>query len=106
MTTNRFPLICILLAASLVLGGCRALGGSASCRKPQLYEQAQDLPALRIPAGLDAPDTRGALRIPALNEPETPRGPDDPCLDEPPQFSNAPPAAPAAPAAAPAQPPQ
>ena len=88
MTASR-PTLCLLIAATMVLGGCRALTGS-NCHKPQAYEQAQDLPALEIPPGLDAPDTRGALRIPALNEPEAPRGPDDPCLEEPPPYSNAP----------------
>jgi hypothetical protein len=84
----------IALCASLtVLPGCKRLFGSG-CSKPQIYAQAQSLPPLRIPVGLDGPDTRAALKIPELNEPEIPRAPDAPCLEEPPAF--APPAAPAA----------
>jgi len=59
------------------------------CNKPQIYEQAASNPPLRIPAGLDALNTRGALRIPELHEPEAPRKLTDACLDEPPKFSNA-----------------
>jgi len=59
------------------------------CNTPQVYGQAASSPALRIPAGLDALNTRGALRIPELNEPEAPRKLTDACLDEPPKYSNA-----------------
>lgn len=57
------------------------------CNKPQVYEQARDNAPLRIPAGLDALNTRGALRIPELHEPEAPRKLSDACLDEPPKYS-------------------
>jgi hypothetical protein len=59
------------------------------CNKPQVYEQAGSSPPLRIPAGLDALNTRGALRIPELREPEAPRKLTDACLDEPPKYSSA-----------------
>jgi hypothetical protein len=77
----------LLLAATLVLAGCRNSPGG-NCTKPGLYTQAQSIAPLRIPAGLDAPDTRGALRVPDLNEPEVPRAADSPCLDQPPRYSN------------------
>lgn len=73
------------VAAIFVLPGCRALS-SSTCNKPQAYQDARDEAALRIPLGLDAPDTRSALHIPALDEPAAPRGPSDPCLDEPPAY--------------------
>jgi hypothetical protein len=70
----------------LLLGGCHALRNS-SCNAPQVYMRAQSVPALKIPAGLDAPETTSALRIPVLNEPAPPpRGAKDPCLDAPPRF--------------------
>lgn len=70
----------------LVLGGCRALRAN-SCHNPQPYMNARSVAPLRIPAGLDSPDTAGALRIPALNEPAPPaRKGKEPCLDEPPPF--------------------
>ena len=49
--------------------------------------RATSVPPLKVPAGLDAPDTTNALRLPALNEPAPPRAHvKDPCLDEPPPF--------------------
>jgi hypothetical protein len=42
---------------------------------------------LKIPTGLDAPDTTNALRLPQLNEPAPPpRRGKVPCLDAPPPF--------------------
>ena len=38
--------------------------------------------------GLDAPDTRNAIKVPPLNEPERPRVPGDPCLSQPPSFKS------------------
>jgi uncharacterized lipoprotein len=67
-----------------LLGGCSWFH-SKNCHKPQVYEEARTVAPLRTPVGLDAIDTRGALKIPELNEPEAPRPADDaPCLDEPP----------------------
>jgi hypothetical protein len=47
---------------------------------------AKSVPPLKIPQGLDAPDTASALKLPTLNEPLAPRSKKDPCLDEPPSF--------------------
>ena len=86
MTREWGPGRVLVTVAIVLVAGCRSLGGS--CHDPQPYEQAQELPPLRIPPGLEAPDTRNALRIPELNEPEPPpRKPGDPCLDEPPRYS-------------------
>jgi uncharacterized lipoprotein len=72
------------MACLALLGGC-AWFGDKSCHKPQVYEEAKAVPPLRIPAGLDGIDTRGALNIPELKEPEPPPPADNaPCLDEPP----------------------
>ncbi len=50
--------------------------------------KATSVPPLRVPVGIEPPDTKSALQIPALNEPALPpRGPKDPCLDEPPKFT-------------------
>ena len=87
--THRRLLTMAALSGVLLLGGChRIVGGN--CNKPQIYATAGDLPPLRIPAGLDGPDTRSALRVPELNEPEAPRSPKDPCLDEPPPIATSP----------------
>jgi uncharacterized lipoprotein len=90
---HRSTLILAALSLSLLLGGCKHLTGGG-CNKPDGYAGAEDLPPLRIPTGLDGPDTRGALRIPELSEPEAPRDPKGPCLEDPPPIAK--------PAAAPA----
>jgi uncharacterized lipoprotein len=86
---SRALAIALLVTA---LTGChgalrRVLHGR-SCNKPQMYATAQSIAPLKVPAGVDPPDTHGALRIPALDEPAPPpRKLTDPCLDAPPPFS-------------------
>jgi len=79
--------IALLLLLALA-AGCHAFRPSAkACHSPQPYQKAQSVPPLKIPAGLDAPDTTNALRLPTLNEPPpAPRKGSQPCLDEPPPF--------------------
>jgi len=82
---------CVALAALAVLAlpGCKRLTKN-DCNKPQGYEQSQSVAPLRTPVGLDALNTRGALKIPDLREPEAPpRKLTDACLDAPPKYSNA-----------------
>jgi len=71
-----------------LIGGCHIRGASAkACHGPQPYQKAGSVPPLKMPAGLDAPDTTNALRLPTLNEPAPPpRKGKQPCLDEPPPF--------------------
>lgn len=97
MTVTRKVLISGASAILLLAGGCKSLG--STCRKPQAHATAQDLPPLRMPAGLDGPDTRAALAIPALNEPEAPHDPKGPCMDEPPAITSPIPAVGSGPAA-------
>jgi uncharacterized lipoprotein len=77
-----------VLAALTGLAGChplQRLGGSCHDTKP--YMKAGSIAPLKIPPGLDSPDTATALHIPALTAPEPPaRKKTDPCLDEPPPF--------------------
>jgi hypothetical protein len=72
--------------ALLLVGGCQTVG---SCKHPLTDADAPDDAPLRIPVGLDGPDTSSALEIPPLNEPEVPRGPDDPCIQDPPPMKEA-----------------
>lgn len=75
-----------LMPLLLALDGCRTLRAN-SCHAPQPYASARSVAPLKIPAGLDSPDTTSALRIPALAEPAPPpRKGKEPCLDEPPPF--------------------
>jgi uncharacterized lipoprotein len=86
--THRIALIAVA-AALLGLTGCKHLRtlGSA-CHNPKPYMKAETKAPLKIPPGLDVPDTANALHVPALNTPAPPpRKKTDPCLDEPPPFN-------------------
>lgn len=92
----------MILALSVALSGClhpiRALRARAlSCHNKQPYMASGSVAPLKIPPGLDQPDTTNALHIPDLKEPAPPpRSGHDPCLDEPPSFKVAKPAPPQA----------
>jgi uncharacterized lipoprotein len=91
----------VVLAVGVALAGChpiRALKSRAnSCHRSQPYMAAPSVPLLKIPAGLDQPDTTNALHVPDLKEPAPPRrSGKEPCLDEPPQYKVVKPAAPQA----------
>jgi len=79
--------LALLSAASLT--ACSLV--AVDCHKPAVYMEAESIPPLVVPAGLDAPDTKGALKVPDLAQPDRPRGPNEPCLDAPPRYT-APPA--------------
>jgi uncharacterized lipoprotein len=81
--------ILALVPLLLALSGCHLMRAvrSSGCHESKTYLQAQSVPALKVPAGLDAPDTTSALRLPQLNEPPPPaRRGKEPCLDAPPAF--------------------
>jgi uncharacterized lipoprotein len=91
--------ILLLCTLALLLDGCRAFRGvsSQSCHESLGYTSARSVPPLKIPAGLDAPDTSSALRLPDLKEPPPPpRSRTAPCLDAPPPFKVQQPRAPQA----------
>jgi uncharacterized lipoprotein len=73
----------------LALSGChlvRAISTSA-CNDTHGYMKQHSVDPLKIPTGLDAPDTTNALRLPQLNEPAPPpRRGKTACLDAPPPF--------------------
>jgi hypothetical protein len=60
--------------------------GSTSCREPVVPASPADAAALKVAPGQDLPDTRNAVKVPALNEPEKPRSKNDPCLSRPPSY--------------------
>jgi uncharacterized lipoprotein len=78
----------VLLAACLPLAGCGTLFAT-KCAKPGDFAAAVDNPPLKVPEGKDAPDTRAALKIPALADAERERPADQPCIDTPPKFTPA-----------------
>lgn len=60
--------------------------GAETCRDAQAYETAPEVPALQVPAGLDAPTARAPLKIPVLETAERKRAATEPCLDQPPTY--------------------
>lgn len=86
----KFRAIWALAAVLPVLSGCHTLHAltAESCHKPQPYTKAVSVPPLKIPPGLNAPNTSTALVVPPLKGPlPPPPTAKDPCLDAPPAFA-------------------
>lgn len=83
---------CVLAAVVPALSGCQALHAitATSCTKPRHYMLARSIPPLKIPIGLNAPDTRNSLVVPSLKGPTPPPPAGRPCLDAPPPYLMAP----------------
>jgi uncharacterized lipoprotein len=76
-----------LFATLTLVAGCRS-SAELCDNKSAAYASAESIPPLKIPVGLETPDTRNALRIPDLNSPEPPpRRVGEGCLDEPPKYT-------------------
>jgi uncharacterized lipoprotein len=88
----RIPVIlAVSVLALVVLPGCKSRG--TTCKQDNKdYVGAKEMPPLKAPPELNAPDTRNALKVPPLATPERVRSKSEPCLDIPPPFA-APPAA-------------
>jgi hypothetical protein len=56
------------------------------CSEHPFAGHTDSRPPLQVPEGLSAPDTRNAVKIPALNTPERQRAKTEPCLAQPPNF--------------------
>jgi hypothetical protein len=82
MTNLRCLKLTALLCGLVLAGGCSALAGT-SCLKAPGAAETQDRPPLRVPVGLDGPDTREALAIPALDTSAVPPFATR-CLEDPP----------------------
>ena len=80
----------ILAGVVLCTAGCnpfRRSGEAELCKQDEVLAKAQSVPPLRVPPGLESPDTSRALRIPELNTPPPPpRKVSEGCLDEPPRY--------------------
>ena len=89
---KRALILMPVLMATVITAGCnpfrRHSSASELCKLPEGYSQAKEAKSLTIPAGLESPDTRNALRVPDLSTPETPpRTHGQGCLDEPPAYT-------------------
>ena len=89
-----------LLACAVMLpllSGCSVYqrvfhhGGSKNfvgCTERPFAGNADSRPALKVPEGMSAPDTRNAVKIPSLStpDPHTGKAKTEPCLAQPPNF--------------------
>jgi uncharacterized lipoprotein len=81
----------IFIAAAVLLNGCRLVHGfQPDCHKRQEYQRAVQRAPLKVPEGLDSPNTQGALVIPTVDLAAPPPGPHEACLDAPPRYKPAP----------------
>jgi uncharacterized lipoprotein len=93
-------ILLLSVLATTSLTGCFKSKMTSCNQNNKDYAGAQEMPPLQAPPGLEAPNTRNALKVPPLNTPERVRGKDEPCLDIPPPFSGTKTTAPASPEAA------
>jgi uncharacterized lipoprotein len=85
---TRYALLALALIGPLC--GCQHFRRVANTcnKKPTMYANADSIASLKVPPGIDRPDTHAALKIPTLNEPAPPRRTvKDPCLDAPPLYA-------------------
>jgi hypothetical protein len=102
----------LLCAVTLpLLSGCALYnrvfhrsGSNTGCHEHPFIGSTDSRPPLKVPEGMSAPDTRNAVKIPALATAEPERSKSEECLAQPPKFYAKPapaaakPATPAAPA--------
>jgi uncharacterized lipoprotein len=82
----------MLIAAAALMSGCHLFSKlTPDCHTPQEYQRAGQVAPLKVPEGLDSPNTQGALVIPTVGLALPPPGPKDTCLDVPPRYQPAPP---------------
>lgn len=81
-------ILLVSLLATASLSGCFKSKLTHCSQTNEDYAGAREMPPLQAPPGLDAPNTRNALKVPPLNTPERIRGKDEPCLDIPPPFAS------------------
>ena len=84
--------VLMLIAAAALTSGCHLFSKlTPDCHSPQEYQRAAQVAPLKVPSGLDSPNTQGALVIPTVDLAPPPPGPKDACLDVPPRYKPAPP---------------
>ena len=79
------------VAASAILSGCHLFTKlNPDCHTPQEYQHAVSRPPLKVPEGMDSPNTTGALVIPSVGSAPAAPGPKETCFDVPPRYKAAP----------------
>src|ERR1700733_997924 len=80
-----------IVAAAALMSGCHLFSKlTPDCHTRQEYQRAGQVAPLKVPPGLDKPNTQGALVIPTVELAPPPPGPKDACLDLPPRYQPAP----------------
>jgi uncharacterized lipoprotein len=83
--------ILVLTAAGIFMSGCHLFSKlNPDCHSAQEYQHALSAPPLKVPSGLDSPNTAGALVIPTVTDVPPPPGAHDLCYDIPPRYKPAP----------------
>jgi uncharacterized lipoprotein len=83
--------VLVLIAAGALMSSCSLFTKlNPDCHTKQEYQHALSAPPLKVPPGLDSPNTAGALAIPAVTDVPPPPGPKDTCYDVPPRYKAAP----------------
>jgi opacity protein-like surface antigen len=83
--------VLMLIAAAALTSGCHLFSKlTPDCHTSQEYQRAGQVAPLKVPAGLDSPNTQGSLVIPTVAVTPPPPGPNDACLDTPPRYMAAP----------------
>jgi uncharacterized lipoprotein len=84
--------VLLVVAAAALMSGCHLFSKlTPDCHTPQEYQRAGQVAPLKVPAGLDTPNTQGALVIPVVALAPPPPGKKDACFDVPPRYTPAPP---------------
>jgi uncharacterized lipoprotein len=82
--------ILVSIGAATLLGGCHIASRlNPDCHVRQEYQQARQVAPLKVPDGLDSPNTQSSLVIPTVEASPPPPGPGDVCLDVPPRYKPA-----------------
>lgn len=91
-TLGLLPARGLLLACVLLpLAACSWWGSDEDpCVSTEEYQQAQDVPDLTVPAGLDKPDSSGRLRVPPGPPAAEPLSQSAGCLPRPPSYFDKP----------------
>jgi uncharacterized lipoprotein len=86
-----FVRVAVLMGVAALASGCHLFSKlTPDCHTPQEYERAGQVAPLKVPAGMDSPNTQGALVIPTVGVVPPRPGPHDTCLDIPPRYVPAP----------------
>jgi uncharacterized lipoprotein len=85
-----FVRIIVFCASAAILCGCHlASRFNPDCHTRQEYQAARQVEPLKVPEGLDSPNTQSSLVIPTVELAPPPPGPKDACLDVPPRYKPA-----------------